>query len=106
MYKPKFNHVLVEINDKDAKWGAGDDGNIGGVVYREGKLLEVGHFIVTHDHPMDWETLVDIEADVQAMVGKPIMWNEGHEAGTVHEENGKKYALIFWWDIVACKGNV
>lgn len=103
MYKPKFNHVLVEINDKDAKWGAGDDGNIGGVVYREGSVIEVGDLVITHEYPLPNDGLLLLEEALKLFVGKQVMWNEGHEAGTVHEENGKKYALIFWWDIIGVK---
>lgn len=93
-YKPSFNRVLVEIDDKEAIWGKGTDTNLGGEVYREGKVLQVGECIQTSDYP-DYPD----EDDMNALVGKNIMWNEGHEAGTVFEENGKKYALIYWFDI-------
>lgn len=101
MYKPKFNHVLVEINDKDAKWGSGDDGNIGGVVYREGKVIDAGDVFETSEYPdLDVDDVVEMIAELK---GKEVIWNEGHEAGTVFEEDGKKYALIYWWDIIGVK---
>jgi hypothetical protein len=100
MFKPLFNKVLVELDDKDAKWGKGSDDNIGGEVYREGKLTEVGTIFSTNDHPIMVGEMTKILKD---LVGKAIMWHEGHEAGTVFEEDGKKYALIFWWDIAGVK---
>lgn len=100
MFKPTFNHVLVEIDDKDAEWGKSSDGNIGGEVWREGKVLDWGEVYETPDHSVPNEELVAI---LEPLNGKHIMWNEGHEAGTVFEENGKKYCLIYWWDIIGVK---
>lgn len=100
MYKPATNHVLVEIDDKDSKWGNKAEDNLGGSVYREGTMLEYGNLIVTNDYPFLPE-LVNIDS----LVGKKVMWNEGHEAGTVFEHEGKKFALIYWWDIVGIKDN-
>lgn len=99
MYKPLFNTVLVEISDQDAKWGGGNNENIGGEVYREGVLLKVGGMVPTNDYPITPEGMDAIHELVNRLVGKPIRWNEGHEAGTVFEEDGKKYALLYWWDL-------
>lgn len=101
MYKPKFNHVLVEIDDKDAKWGKGTDDNIGGAVYREGKIVDAGECFMTADYPLPPDDLLVLFNTLTD--GLCVMWNEGHEAGTVFEENGKKYALIYWWDIIGVK---
>lgn len=103
MYKPLFNTVLVEIDDKQAKWGKGNDDSLGGEVFREGKLLDVGSFVPTGDYPASLQDLIVIREDTGAMIGKTVMWNEGHEAGTVFEDNGKKYALLYWWDIRGVK---
>ena len=100
MYKPLFNQVLVEIDDIDAKWGKGSDDNIGGEVYREGKLLEAGAMFATADYPISPE---ELSSEVEKIIGKPVMWNEGHEAGKIFDEDGKKYALVYWWDLVAVK---
>jgi len=100
MFKPLFNKVLVEIDDKDAQWGKSSDSNLGGEVYREGKILAVGQYIPTSEYPVI-NDIVDIF--LMESVGKQIMWHEGHEAGTVFEENGKKYALIYWFDIIGVK---
>lgn len=101
MYKPKFNHVLVEIDDKDAKWGT-DEGNLGGVVYREGTLLSIGLLIPTSEYP-NIDLLINAHDDLIAAKGQTVMWNEGHEAGTVFEHDNKKFALIYWWDIIGVK---
>lgn len=102
MYKPKFNHVLVEIIESvEAQYGKTSDENLGGEVYREGKLIEVGEFIATQEYPISVTQLQ--EKLVDPLVGKQIMWNEGHEAGTVFEHDNKKYALIYWWDIIGVK---
>jgi len=107
MYKPKFNHVLVEIDDNAAKWGKSDDGNLGGEVYREGRVLEVpdrGNLFAFGDtKEMPFESQEFLIATLASYVGKQIMWNEGHEAGTVFEHGGKKYALIYWFDIIGVK---
>lgn len=100
MYKPKFNKVLVEIDDKDAAWGKSSDGNMAGEVYREGTLLLVGWLVPTQEYPIVIDHLNDT---LDGLIGEQIMWNEGHEAGTVFEENGKKHCLIYWWDIIGVK---
>lgn len=100
MFKPMFNKVLVEIDDKESTWGKSSDGNIGGVVYREGKLLEIGILIDTQEYGILVEEMGN---ELSELVGKNIMWHEGHEAGTVFEENGKKYALIYWFDIIGVR---
>lgn len=102
MYKPLFNKVLVEIDDQDAKWGSGNNDNIGGVAYRQGILMPLKDtpFFSTADYPVPPEEIAPL---LEKLEGKTIMWHEGHEAGTVFEENGKKYALIYWWDIAGVK---
>lgn len=105
MFKPKFNHVLVEIDDKDGKWGKGNDDSFGGETFREGKLLELGEIFSTADHPLTDDALIDIYERLNELVGKTIMWNEGHEAGKVFEHGDKKYALVYWHDIVGVKSS-
>lgn len=100
MFKPLFNKVLVEINDEEAKWGSGNDDSIAGVSYREGKLVGTGQYFSTKDYPVNPDEIVPI---IESMMGKTIMWHEGHEAGTVFEEDDKKYALIYWFDICGVK---
>lgn len=98
MYKPLFNKVLVEI--KVDEWGRDDQG-IAGEVYREGKVVETGVFVETSDYPGGLDD--DVIVYVTDLKGKDVMWHEGHEAGTVFEENDKKYALVFWWDLIGVK---
>ena len=100
MYKPLFNKVLVEIDDKESNWGKGTDTNLGGEVYREGKVLETGMLVDTPDYNT---IAIDMVGWLSGLTGKQIMWNEGHEAGTIFEENSKKYALIYWFDIVGIR---
>lgn len=101
MYKPKFNHVLVEIVESlEAKYNknSGNE-NMGGEVYREGKVIEIGLMMPTRDYP----GIPSTESFNDTVINEQVMWNEGHEAGTVHEHDGKKYALIYWWDIIGVK---
>ncbi len=106
IYHPIFNKVLVEIDDKDSTWGKSSDGSIGGVVYRDGRVLEIGTLLETTDYPNSIDQLVTADGTIlDKMVGKQVMWHEGHEAGTVFEENGKKYALIFWWDLIGIRND-
>lgn len=102
MYKPLFNKVLVEIDDKDAKWGTNEE-NLGGVVYREGVFMDIGLLIDTNDYPVGAHAIENQLKYFELFKDKHIMWHEGHEAGTVFEDNGKKYALIFWWDVIGVK---
>jgi hypothetical protein len=104
MYKPLFNTVLVEISDQDAKWGSGTNENIGGEAYREGTLIEVGGILMTAEYPNSDDAIEEIDNRLKLFVGKTLIWNEGHEAGTVFEEAGKKYALLYWWDLRGVKG--
>lgn len=102
MYKPKFNQVLVEIDDKDAAWSPGNDDSFGGESYREGKMLEIGTLLRTQEYEcidLDEELLPSLGK----LIGKTIMWNEGHEAGKVFDHDGKKYAFISWYDIIGVK---
>lgn len=105
MFKPQFNKVLVEIDDKEAKWGSGNDESMLGASYREGKLLEIAEVLIPIDRTqrMSVDTLEDTFEILKKMMGKTIMWHEGTEAGTVFEENGKKYGLIYWFDIIGFK---
>lgn len=100
MYKPKFNHVLVEIDDKDARWGTNEE-NIGGAVYREGVIRSVGHIISTQEYPLSQEDTAFVVKSLP--VGQAVMWNEGHEAGTVFDHDDKKYALLYYFDIIGDK---
>lgn len=104
MFRPSFNHVLVEVDDKEGKWGKGTNENIGGEAYREGKLVEVcKYFSQPENANMPIEDWHGVMKGVQDLIGKHVMWNEGHEAGKTFEEDGKLYALIYWWDIVGVK---
>lgn len=99
MYKPKFNQVLVEIDLSDAKWGNSNDSMLG-ESYSKGKLIGTSEYFSTADYPVGTSQIVP---KLEEMLGKQIMWNEGHEAGKTFEHDGKLYALINWWDIVAVK---
>lgn len=102
MFKPQFNKVLVEIDDKEAKWGSGNDESILGASYREGKVIELSSSIFRTNEQPSINTDI-VVANLEDMIGKTIMWHEGTEAGTIFEENGKKYGLIYWFDIIGLK---
>jgi hypothetical protein len=99
MYTPLFNSVLVEIDDKDAEWGSGNDESMLGKSYSKGKVVRVGNLLETKDHPIEGLNVVDMTN----LFGKHIMWNEGAEAGTTFEEDGKLYGMIYWFDIRGVK---
>ena len=105
MFKPKFNQVLVEIDDQEAKWGKGNDDNIGGEVYSQGKLISRAQIFFSYADTsrLNKDALDTIMAEIDGLKDKTIMWNEGHEAGKTFDHDGKKYAFIYWWDIVAEK---
>jgi hypothetical protein len=93
MYQPSFNSVLVEIDDSTAKWGNGNDDSMLGKSYSKGVVKAYGELLPTAEHPVppNMEHLPSLITDV--------MWNEGHEAGTLFEDDGKQYAFIYWWDL-------
>lgn len=102
MYEPIFNSVLVEIDDKDAEWGSGNDDSMLGKSYSKGKVVRIApYFVTTKEHPLPDGSLV--YEDTDKLVGKNIMWNEGAEAGTVFEFDGKQFGMIYWFDIRGVK---
>lgn len=107
MFKPTFNKVLVEINDEEAKWGSGNDDNMLGASYREGKAISRGELIPTADYPsvLSDKGFDATAAAVDRIIGKTIMWHEGTEAGTAFDDGGKKYGLIYWFDIIGVKSS-
>jgi hypothetical protein len=99
MYKPQFNSVVVEIDDKEGEWGSGNDESMLGKSFTKGKVVSAGDLLDTKDHP-----IAGMKADdITALFGKQITWNEGAEAGTTFEEDGKLYGFIYWWDIRGVK---
>jgi hypothetical protein len=100
MYEPLFNSVLVQIDDKDAQWGSGNDDSMLGKSYSKGKVIRIGTLLETKDYPDVMEQLVIAEGTIlDKLVGRSIMWNEGVEAGTTFEHEGKMYGFIYWHDI-------
>lgn len=97
-YKPLFNTLLVEIDDSEAKWGTGNDDSMLGKSYRYGTVVADQHpiFFATKDYPLSPQ---DVNAITSPLGGRKVMWNEGVEAGTIHEHEGKQYAFIYWFDI-------
>lgn len=105
MYQPKFNSVLVEIDDKDAEWGGENSEAMLGKSYSKGKVVSIGLIIPTEQYPaIESKSVGGVIADtVLECIGKQIMWNEGAEAGTTFEEDGKLYGMIYWFDIRGVK---
>lgn len=100
MYEPIFNSVLVEINDKDAEWGSGNDESMLGKSYSKGKVIRVGTILPTQAYPViSTEEVPSMYGTINQLKGKQIMWNEGTEAGTTFEFDGKLFGMIYWWDI-------
>lgn len=100
MYQPKFNSVLVEVDDADAKWGNGNDESMLGKSYSKGKFVMYGEVFATQERIISAEEISEL---IASLMGKDIMWNEGVEAGTTFEEDGKLYGFIYWWDIRGVK---
>lgn len=104
MYKPKFNSVLVQIDDEDAKWGTGNDESMLGKSYSKGKIISIDtELIATANYPLPKDERREIAELITKLEGKDIMWNEGAEAGTTFEEDGKLYGMIYWHDIRGVK---
>ena len=99
MYKPLFNQVLIEVDTEGDKWGTGNEDSILEKDYREGVLVEGGWFTATKDYP--FENIEDLADTIKTLFGKRVMWNKGHEAGKTFEHDGKLYAFVYWFDLVA-----
>lgn len=102
MYQPKFNSVLVQIDDADAKWGNGNNEEMLGKSYSKGKFISRGFIYPSNQHDLD-KVYPVITNNLDDLIGKDIMWNEGVEAGTTFEDSGKLYGFIYWWDIRGVK---
>lgn len=100
MYEPIFNSILVEIYDADAQWGSGNDDSMLGKSHTKGKVIRIGKLIETQAYPDvdDW-----IIENLNKLVGKNIIWNEGAEAGTTFEFDQKLFGFIYWYDIRGVK---
>lgn len=101
MYEPIFNSVLVQIDDKDANWGSGNDESMLGKSYSKGKVVAIGEPVEDEKH--DQTTLDDILPELEKLIGKNIIWNEGAEAGTTFAHDDNKYGFIYWTDIRGVK---
>ena len=99
MYKPMLNTVLVEIDSETDKWGKGNDDSMLGQAYREGTVIRVGTTMSTATMPLSESATYTVADRIAELVDKRIMWNEGVEAGTVFEHDGKMYGFIYWNDI-------
>jgi hypothetical protein len=97
MYEPKFNSVLVEIEQDE--WGGGNDESMLGKSFNKGTVVSAGDLLDTRDHPINGMKVEDITD----LFNKQIIWNEGAEAGTTFEYDGKLYGFIYWYDIRASK---
>lgn len=95
MYDPVWNSVLVQIDDKDAKWGKGNDESMLGASFSKGKVIRIGNFHGTDSHPISTRLM----KDVNSLKGKQIIWNEGAEAGTTFEFDGQLFGFVYWHDI-------
>lgn len=100
MYEPIFNSVLVEIDDADAKYGSGNDESMMGKSFSKGKVIRVGDCLETQQYPDVDDSVLD---DIRKLAGKQVMWNEGAEAGTTFEFDGKLFGFVYWYDIRSVK---
>lgn len=97
MYEPIFNSVLVKIDDKDAKWGSGNDESMLGKSYSKGTIIAVGDLV--EDDKYQQDILDEIIPELNKLKGKEITWNMGAEAGTTFDFDGKLFGFIYWNDI-------
>lgn len=100
MYEPVFNSVLVEIDVKDAKWGTSNNDEMLGPSHSKGKVIRVGKPLETDQYPDIDDWLIE---NINSLVGKNVGWNEGAEAGTTFEFDGKTFGFIYWSDIRGVK---
>lgn len=103
MYLPTNNKVLVEIDVTEDKWGTGNDDSMLGKDYREGWVRHIGMVFTTKDYPIASGQIAEM---LKPLEGRKVMWNQGHEAGTIFEDGNRKYALIYWYDIIGIEGEL
>lgn len=97
MYLPTNNHVLIEIDTEDAKWGTGNDDSMLGADYNKGRVVQIGHVFTTQEYPMATANMATYVAQYE---NKDVLYNKGAEAGKTFEDDGKLYGLVEWWHIV------
>lgn len=98
MYEPKFNSVLVEIEQDE--WGGGNDESMLGKSFSKGTAISYGEVYATETNILTGEEVSEL---VSSIIGKQIIWNEGAESGTTFEHDGKLYGFIYWYDVRASK---
>lgn len=106
MFNPQFNKVLVEIEQSvEDQYGTGNNDSMLGASYNKGKLLKISSVMFPYGDTQNiaQEGMETLMKRLNDMVDTTIMWHEGTEAGTVFEENDKKYGLIYWFDIIGVK---
>lgn len=97
MYEPSYNSVLVQIDDKDAEWGSGNEESMLGKSFKKGVVMAVGDLV--EDNKYSQDILDELIPELNNLKGKSIIWNEGAEAGTTFDKDGKLFGFIYWTDI-------
>lgn len=99
--RPLGNNVLVEIQREYAGVSRLDENEsltIGKVI---GYNLAPYHLTASAARRFDPKDLVQIDTDLSSLVGKLVRWEEFAEGGQTFTEDGKTYALIPWWRLIA-----
>jgi hypothetical protein len=100
MYDPIFNSVLVQIDDKDAEWGSGNDESMLGKSFQKGTVIRIGGLTPTGQlRAYDTDELDALAKDLDKLKGRKVLWNEGAESGTTFEFDGQQFGFIYWNDI-------
>lgn len=102
--KPFNNNVLIEIIREDDGVSRTDENE----TKNRGKLLDysIASHHLTASSALEFSSIFisDQKVLLDKCIGKIVRWEEFAEGGQTFEENGKNYALIPFWRIIAVEG--
>lgn len=100
--KPLNNNCLIEVIREHAEVSRFDGDNTS---MSYGRLLNghIGQYHITASAGVrfDDEFVLATQAELDQAKGSVVRWEEFAEGGQTFEEDGKTYALVPWWRLIA-----
>lgn len=103
--KPLNNNVLIEVLRDDDGVSRTDENE----TLNRGKVVDVSisayHLTASSAHSFTTNEIVINTEWLRGMVGKIVRWEQYAEGGQTFEEDGKTYAIIPFWRLIAIEEN-
>lgn len=101
MVKPTGNNVLVEVTREYASVSHSSENED----MQSGILVDwhVAQYHLTASAAIKFtpEFVDNMNIDLSSLSGKEVRWEQYAEGGQTFEEDGKTYALVPWWRLIA-----